>query len=61
LPEIADEIPGLETKLRGGLADQLKHRIDQARRKALGEARLVSVNFGQASPCDTGWFSIPQR
>jgi hypothetical protein len=41
MPEIADEIPGLEAGLRGGLADQLKRRIDQARRKALGEARLL--------------------
>src|SRR5262249_15252914 len=40
LPEIADEIPGLEAGLRGGLADQLKRRIDKAKRKALGEARL---------------------
>jgi hypothetical protein len=71
MPEIADEIPGLEAGLRGGLADQLKRRIDQARRKALGEARLFfltpddwrawPVIFGQASPCDTGWFSVPQR
>jgi hypothetical protein len=63
MPEIANEIPGLEARLRGGLADQLKRRIDQARRKALGEARLRilqpldegawSVIIGQASPCDT--------
>jgi hypothetical protein len=38
MPEIAAEIPGLEARLRGGLADQLKRRIDQARKKALGEA-----------------------
>jgi hypothetical protein len=38
LPEVAPEVPGLEAGLRGGLADQLKHRIDQARRRALGEA-----------------------
>jgi hypothetical protein len=38
MPEVAPDIPGLETGLRGGLADQLKHQIDQARRKALGEA-----------------------
>jgi hypothetical protein len=42
MPEIASEIPGLEG-LRGGLADQLKRRIDQARRKALGEATLGFV------------------
>ena len=40
MPEIAAEIPGLEAGLRGGLADQLKRRIDQAKRKVLGEARL---------------------
>jgi hypothetical protein len=61
MPEIADEIPGVEARLRGGLADQLKRRIDKAKRKALGEARLVflepedwrawPVSFGQASPC----------
>jgi hypothetical protein len=38
MPEIADEIPGLEARLRGGLADQLKRGIDRAKRKALGEA-----------------------
>jgi hypothetical protein len=71
MPEIAADIPGLEAGLRGGLADQLKRRIDKAKRKALGEARLLflktedwrawPVIFGQASPCDTGWFSVPQR
>ena len=71
MPEIAAEIPGLQAGLRGGFADQLKRRIDQARRKALGEARLVflkpenwrawPVIVGRASPCDTGWFSVPQR
>jgi hypothetical protein len=40
MPEIAAEIPGLEAGLRGGLAGQLKRKIDQARRKALGEATL---------------------
>jgi hypothetical protein len=40
MPEIADEIPGLEAGLRGGLADQLKRQIDQARRRALGEGAL---------------------
>jgi hypothetical protein len=40
MPEIAAEIPGLEAGLRGGLADQLKRRIDQARRRALGEGTL---------------------
>jgi hypothetical protein len=40
MPEIAAEIPGLEAGLRGGLADQLKRRIDLARRRALGEATL---------------------
>jgi hypothetical protein len=40
MPEVADEIPGLEAGLRGGLADQLKRRIDLARRRALGEATL---------------------
>jgi hypothetical protein len=38
LPEVAPEVPGLEAGLRGGLADLLKRRIDQARRRALGEA-----------------------
>jgi hypothetical protein len=38
MPEVAADIPGLQAGLRGGLADQLKRRIDQARRKALGEA-----------------------
>jgi hypothetical protein len=71
MPEVAADIPGLEAGLRGGLADQLKRRIDQAKRKALGEARLLflktedwrawPVIFDQASPCDTGWFSVPQR
>jgi hypothetical protein len=37
MPEVAAEIPGLEAGLRGGLADLLKRRIDQARRRALGE------------------------
>ena len=40
MPEVAAEIPGLEAGLRGGVADQLKRIIDQARRKALGEATL---------------------
>ena len=40
MPEVAREIPGLQSGLRGGLADELKRRIDQARRKALGEATL---------------------
>jgi hypothetical protein len=40
MPEVAAEVPGLQAGLRGGLADQLKRRIDQARRKALGEATL---------------------
>jgi hypothetical protein len=61
MPEVAREVPGLEAGLRGGLADQLKRRIDQARRKALGEAKLGflqpadrgawPVIFGRASPC----------
>src|SRR5262249_11953676 len=38
MPEVARDVPGLEAGLRGGLADQIKRRIDQARRKALGEA-----------------------
>jgi hypothetical protein len=38
MPEVARDVPGLEAGLRGGLADLLKRRIDQARRKALGEA-----------------------
>jgi hypothetical protein len=38
MPEIAADIPGLQSGLRGGLADQLKRRIDAARRRALGEA-----------------------
>jgi hypothetical protein len=52
MPEVAAEIPGLEAGLRGGLADQLKRRIDQARRKALGEATLSFLQ-----PADRGaWF-----
>jgi hypothetical protein len=56
MPEIAREVPGLEAGLRGGLADQLKRRIDQARRKALGEASLGflrpawPVILGRANP-----------
>jgi hypothetical protein len=38
MPEVAADVPGLQARLRGGLADQLKRRIDQAKRKALGEA-----------------------
>jgi hypothetical protein len=57
MPEIAAEIPGLEAGLRGGLADQLKRRIDQARRKALGEATL-----GVLQPADRGaWHVILGR
>jgi len=44
MPEIAAEIPGLQAGLRGGLADELKRRIDQARRKALGEAHAAFYN-----------------
>jgi hypothetical protein len=40
MPEVAAEVPGLQAGLRGGLADQLKRRIDLARRRALGEATL---------------------
>ena len=46
MPEIADEIPGVEARLRGGLADQLKRRIDKAKRKALGEATLGFLQPG---------------
>jgi hypothetical protein len=53
LPEIAREVPGLEAGLRGGLADQLKRRIDQARRKALGEATL-----GFVQPEDRGAWPV---
>jgi hypothetical protein len=53
MPEIAAEIPGLQAGLRGGLADQLKRRIDQARRKALGEARLRILQ-----PIDEGTWSV---
>lgn len=50
MPEIADEM-GLQTALRGGLADQLKHLIDQTKRKVLGEASLSLVQ-----PADRrGW------
>jgi hypothetical protein len=38
MPEIADEM-GLQTALRGGLADQLKRLIDQTKRRVLGEAK----------------------
>jgi hypothetical protein len=37
MPQVAADIPGLQAGLRGGLADQLKRKIDQARRRALGE------------------------
>jgi hypothetical protein len=58
MPEIADEIPGLEAGLRGGLADSLKRRIDQAKRKALGEARFAwPVIVGLASPCGSEPFA----
>jgi hypothetical protein len=63
MPQIARDVPGLEAGLRGGLADQLKRRIDQARRKALGEARLSFVQLadggewplilGRANLCDS--------
>jgi hypothetical protein len=54
MPEVAREVPGLEAGLRGGLADQLKRRIDQARRKALGEASLVNLQ-----PADRGeWITL---
>jgi hypothetical protein len=61
MPEIADEMPDLEGGLRGGLADQLKRRIDQAKRKALGEARLFPLILGRANPCDSGWFATARR
>ena len=71
MPEIAADIPGLEAGLRGGLADQLKRRIDQSRRKALDEARLVfltpedwrawPVIVGGASPCGSGSFATARR
>jgi hypothetical protein len=67
MPEIAAEIPELQAGLRGGLADQLKRRIDQARRKVLGEARLLSLKpedwrawpviVGQACPSGSGQFA----
>jgi hypothetical protein len=38
MPEAAADIPGLQAGLRGGLANQLRRRIDAARRRALGEA-----------------------
>jgi hypothetical protein len=53
MPEVAREVPGLEGGLRGGLADQLKRRIDLARRKALGEARL-----GFLQPADRGAWPV---
>jgi hypothetical protein len=53
MPEVAREVPGLEAGLRGGLADQLKRRIDQARRKALGEATL-----GVLRPADRGAWPV---
>jgi hypothetical protein len=71
MPEIAADIPGLEAGLRGGLADQLKRRIDQARRKALGEATLGllqpadrgvwSVILGRANPSDSVRFATARR
>jgi hypothetical protein len=64
MPEIADEIPGLEAGLRGGLADQLKRRIDQARRKALGEARLrfpQPADRGAGNPLWEQLFATPRR
>ena len=45
MPDVAAEIPELNGKLRGGLADQLKTIIDQARRKALGECRLWAASI----------------
>jgi hypothetical protein len=39
MPDAAAEMPELNGKLRGGLADQLKLIIDKARRKGLGECR----------------------
>jgi hypothetical protein len=53
MPEIAAEIPGLQSGLRGGLADQLRRRIDLARRKALGEATL-----GFLQPADRGAWPV---
>jgi hypothetical protein len=71
MPEVAADVPGLQAGLRGGLADQLKRRIDQARRKALGEARLSflqpadrgvwSVILGRANPSDSGRFASALR
>jgi hypothetical protein len=45
MPEVAAEIPGLQAGLRGGLADQLKRRIDLARRKALGEGNRGALPY----------------
>ena len=53
MPEVAREIRGLQSGLRGGLADELKRRIDQARRKALGEATL-----GFLQPADRGAWPV---
>ena len=67
MPEAARDVPGLEAGLRGGLAAELKARIDQARRKALGEARLVflqpawPVSVGQANPSGSGQFVTAPR
>jgi hypothetical protein len=45
MPVAAADVPGLEAGLRGGLADQLKRKIDQARRKALGEATSLPLTW----------------
>ena len=41
MPQVAAYLPGLRARLRGGLADQLKRRIDLARSRALGEGRAI--------------------
>ncbi len=57
MAEIAADVPGLEAGLRGGLADQLKRQIDQARRKALGEARVRQPILSSLAR----WVGVDQR
>jgi hypothetical protein len=58
MPEVAADVPRLQAGLRGGLADLLKRRIDQARRKALGEATLRFLRPARFCPRRSGKSSI---
>jgi hypothetical protein len=59
MPEIAGEMPESNAKLRGGLADQLKRRIDLARRKALGEGNQGALRY--APGANTGHTARARR